>query len=226
MEYSDLDYTKSSKGSELYQGTMMDKLVRIADSLFAIAQNGLHFTQDVFDRERYIQIQKIAASILAEKSHLDFDKIIDLFREESGYATPKVDVRGAVFKDNKILLVKERSDERWSLPGGWVDINDSPSEAVCKEIFEESGFETKAIKLIALFDNNKHPHPPQLRHIYKSFFICELIGGKKTPSIETSAVDFFERDKLPELSLIRVLKSQIERAFEHKQDMTLPTDFD
>lgn len=204
----------------------MDKLVEIANSLFAIAQNGLHFTQDVFDKERYQQIQQIAASILAEKSSFTFDKIIELFNYEKGYATPKIDVRGAVFKENKILLVKERSDQRWALPGGWVDINESPSEAVCKEIFEESGFKTKVVKLMALFDKNKHAHPTQLPHVYKIFFICELVGGEKKTSIETSEVEFFEKDKLPDLSLNRVIKSQIDRAFEHRQNMTLPTDFD
>jgi ADP-ribose pyrophosphatase YjhB (NUDIX family) len=204
----------------------MDKLVGIADSLFAIAQNGLLFTKDVFDKERYLQIQKIAASMLAEKSNLTPNIIIDLFGCEKGYATPKLDVRGAVFKDNKILLVKERSDQLWTLPGGWIDINESPSEAVCKEIFEESGFKTKAVKLMALFDKNKHAHPAQLPHTYKIFFICELIGGKKTASIETSEIDFFEKDSLPDLSPKRVIKTQIDRAFVHKEDMTLPTDFD
>lgn len=204
----------------------MDKLIQIADSLFAIAQNGLLFTKDPFDKERYLQIKKIAALILAEKSTLTPDIIIDLFSCEKGYATPKVDVRGAVFKDNKILLVKERSDQLWTLPGGWIDINESPSEAVCKEILEESGFETKAIKLMALFDKNKHPHPPQLPHTYKIFFICELIGGEKRSSIETSEVEFFEKDKLPNLSLNRVISAQIERAFEHMHDINLPTDFD
>jgi ADP-ribose pyrophosphatase YjhB (NUDIX family) len=204
----------------------MDKLVGIADSLFAIAQNGLLFSKDVFDKERYVQIQKIAALILAEKTDLSLDKIMDLFLCEKGYATPKVEVRGAVFKGNSILMVKERTDQRWSLPGGWVDVNESPSEAVCKEIFEESGFKTNAVKLMAVFDQNKHSHPPQLPHTYKIFFICELIGGEKTTSIETSEIEFFEKDNLPELSIRRVNKTQVERAFIHKENMTMPTDFD
>lgn len=204
----------------------MDKLVEIANSLFAIAQNGLLFTKDAFDKDRYQQIQHIAASILVEKSNMNFDTIMNLFHQETGYATPKLDVRGAVFKDNKILLVKERSDQCWSLPGGWIDVNESPSEAVCKEILEESGFTTKAIKLMALYDRNKHPHPTSLPHIFKAFFICELTGGEKKTSIETSEVDFFEQDQLPELSLNRVVQSQIDRAFEHWHDMALPADFD
>lgn len=204
----------------------MDKLLTIADSLFAIAQNGLLFSKDPFDRERYQQIRVLAGSLLAEKSMLNVDKIIDIFSCEKGYATPKVDVRGAVFKDNKILLVKERSDQCWTLPGGWIDVNESPSEAVCREVLEESGFQTRAVKLFALLDKNKHPHPAKLPHIYKIFFICELMGGEKKISIETSDVDFFYKDKLPELSRDRTLQSQIERAYIHKQDMTLPTDFD
>lgn len=204
----------------------MDKLIEMANSLFAIAQNGLLFSKDVFDKERYYQIQKIAASILAEKSNLNFDQIIDLFSCEKGYATPKLDVRGAIFKENKILLVKERSDNLWSLPGGWVDVNESPSEAVCKEIYEESGFKAKAVKLIALLDKNKHPHPVQLPHTFKALFLCELIGGEKRTSIETSEVEFFEKNNLPDLSLNRVLKSYIERAFEHRANRSLPTDFD
>lgn len=204
----------------------MDKLVAIADALFAIAQNGLHFTDDPFDKERYHQIQTIAASILADKSDLSAEKILDLYSLEAGYATPKVDVRGAAFKDNKILLVKESSDGRWSLPGGWVDINETPSEAICKEIFEESGFKAKAIKLMAVYDKYKHTHPIQLPHTYKIFFICDIIGGEKTTSIETTDIDFFAKDNIPELSLQRVAKSQIERAFAHKENMSLPADFD
>lgn len=204
----------------------MDKLVQIADSLLAIAQTGLFYTKDVFDKERYIKIQKIAAELLAAKSVLNSETILDLFSLEKGYATPKMEVRGAVFQEDKILLVKERCDQLWSLPGGWADVYETPSEAVCKEIFEESGFETKAIKLFAVVDKKKHAHPTQLPHTIKIFFICQLTGGEKKTSIETCDVDFFSRDNLPELSLHRVLPSQIARAFEHKDNMGLPTYFD
>ncbi|MFI4962895.1 MAG: NUDIX hydrolase [Legionellales bacterium] len=204
----------------------MDQLVRLAESLFAIAQNGLTYTENVFDIERYHQIQDIAASIMAKKSTLPLDKIKDLFTQATGYATPKLDVRGAVFKDNTILLVKERADSLWTMPGGWVDVGESPSEAVCKEIREESGFEARAIKLMAVYDKYKHPHPQGLPHLYKLFFICEITGGEKKTSIETSDVAFFDKDNIPELSLPRVLSSQIARAFEHKANMSLATDFD
>lgn len=204
----------------------MDKLIAIANSLFAIAQNGLLFTKDVFDKERYHQIQAIAAEILANKSELTAEKILDLYNLEQGYATPKIDIRGACFKNDQILMVKERTDGLWSLPGGWVDINESPSQAICKEIYEESGFEARAIKLMGVYDINKHPHPSQLPHIYKLFFICEITGGSMKPSIETSEIDFFDQDKIPDLSLRRVVRSQIDRAYEHKNNMSLPADFD
>lgn len=204
----------------------MDKLIAIANSLFAIAQNGLLFTNDVFDKERYHQIQTIAAEILASKSELTAEKILDLYNLEQGYATPKIDIRGACFKNDQILMVKERTDGLWSLPGGWVDINESPSQAICKEIYEESGFEARAIKLMGVYDINKHPHPSQIPHIFKLFFICEITGGSIKPSIETSEIDFFDQDKIPDLSLRRVVRSQIDRAYEHKNNMSLPADFD
>lgn len=204
----------------------MDKLVTFADSLIAIAKNGLLFTKDPFDKERYHQIQNIATSILAEKSTLSMDKIMDLFSVDKGYVTPKLDTRAAVFKNDKILLVREVADGLWSLPGGYVDVNESPSEAVCKEIHEESGFEARALKLMAVYDKNKHHLPAQLPHIYKLFFICEITGGEKRSSIETSEVDFFAQDNLPELSIKRVTKVQIDRAYVHKKNMELPTEFD
>jgi len=135
-------------------------------------------------------------------------------------------VRGAVFKDEGILLVRERSDGKWSLPGGWVDINDTPSGAVAREIYEESGFRARPVKLAALFDRQRHPHPPSMYHIYKLLFLCELTGGEAKTSNETDAVQFFPVDSLPELSPGRVTRGQIERMFEHQRQRDLPTDFD
>ncbi|MCB0064944.1 MAG: NUDIX domain-containing protein, partial [Caldilineaceae bacterium] len=155
-------------------------------------------------------------------------QVLGLFRQEEGYATPKVDVRGAVFRGNKILLVKERSDGCWTLPGGWADIGDSPAVAVERELVEESGYRTRAIKLLALYDRNhpRHAHPPHLHHIYKLFFRCEIIGGTATTSNETDDVRFFDRAEIPPLSLTRIVPSQIARLFAHYDDPTLPTDFD
>jgi ADP-ribose pyrophosphatase YjhB (NUDIX family) len=192
----------------------------------AIAQNGLMFSQDPFDRERFAQLQDLVATILSAELDIPLGRAKALWDKEDGYATPKVDVRGGVFEGDKVLLVRERSDGKWTLPGGWVDVNDAPSEAVVREIYEESGYRAKAIKLAALVDKNKHPHPPSVHHIYKLFFLCELTGGTATISNETDAVEFFPLNCLPELSTGRALSSQIERLYVHQLKRDLPTDFD
>jgi ADP-ribose pyrophosphatase YjhB (NUDIX family) len=192
----------------------------------AIAQNGLLFAHDVFDRERYTQLQDLANSIIAAELDIPLGKARAFWDKEEGYATPKVDVRGGVFDGNKVLLVRERSDGGWTLPGGWVDVNDAPSEAVTREIFEESGYRAKPTKLAMLVDKNRHPHPPSVHHIYKLFFLCDLTGGTATHSSETDGVDFFPIDALPALSVGRTLASQIERLYQHQLNRDLPTDFD
>lgn len=199
-----------------------------AQQLQAIAQNGLTHSENPYDLERYEQLQEIAADIIANHTQVDQQVLLDLFRNEQGYATPKVDVRGAVFRDGKLLLVKERSDGGWTLPGGWADIGDSPADAVAREIVEESGYETRVTKLVAVYDRNhpRHAHPPLAHHVYKLFFQCELVGGAPTTSMETDAVDFFASDQIPLLSLTRVVPSQIERLFVHHANPHLPTEFD
>jgi len=192
----------------------------------AIAQNGLAFTRDPFDRERYTQLMELVTALLASELEIPAADARALWAQERGYATPKVDVRGGVFVDDRVLLVRERTDGRWTLPGGWVDINDAPAEAVEREIYEESGYRARAVKLAALVDKNRHPHPPGLHHIYKLFFLCELAGGAPATSSETDAVEFFPVYELPPLSLGRVLASQIERLYQHRLDPKLPTDFD
>jgi len=193
----------------------------------AIAQNGLQFTQDSFDRERFLQLKELADSIVAAELEIPLGRARGLWDKlEEGYATPKVDVRGGVFQGDKVLLVRERTDGRWSLPGGWVDVNDGPAAAVEREIFEESGYEAKAIKLAMLVDRNQHPHPPSVNHIYKLFFLCELTGGAPKISNETDGVDFFPVNALPELSVGRTLASQVARLYEHQLNRSLPTDFD
>ena len=192
----------------------------------AIAHNGLMFSQDPFDRERYTQLQDLVAAILSAELGIPVGAAKALWDKEDGYATPKVDVRGGIFDGDKVLLVRERSDGKWTLPGGWVDVNDAPSEAVVREIYEESGYRAKAIKLAALVDRNRHPHPPSVHHIYKLFFLCELTGGTATISNETDAVEFFPVSALPELSRGRALASQIDRLYVHQINRDLPTDFD
>ena len=153
-----------------------------------------------------------------------------LFAAETGYATPKVGVRGAVFgEDGRILLVREVADSgRWSLPGGWAEVNQSPSESVVREVLEESGFAVSVRKLAAVYDRSRHPHlPPRPFHIYKLFFVCDVVGGKAQTSSETREVAFFAEDEVPgDLSIGRVLPYQITRMFEHARSSTLPTDFD
>ncbi|HJZ50455.1 MAG TPA: NUDIX hydrolase [Roseiflexaceae bacterium] len=194
--------------------------------LQAIAQTGLTYAADPYDVERYEQIRAIAAEIAASHSDAGLEYIQGLFADQAGYATPKVDVRGAVFRDDAILLVKERSDGGWTLPGGWADVGDSPSDAVVREIAEESGYQTRAIKLLAFYDRNRHGHPPYPFHAYKIFFLCELSGGAAATSAETEEVGFFREDALPELSLTRVMPSQIARLFAHYRHPEWPTDFD
>nr|WP_211178386.1 NUDIX hydrolase [Brasilonema octagenarum] len=194
--------------------------------LQAIAQNGLTFSENPYDIERYKVLQAIATEIMSTYSNVEHSYILDLFAREVGYATPKVDVRGVVFRDNTILLVKERLDGCWTLPGGWADIGDSPSEAAVREIFEESGYQTRAIKVLAVYDRNRQGHTPHQHYIYKLFFLCELVGGSPSASIETEEVGFFPEDNIPELSLGRVTPAQITRLFQHYRDPDLPTDFD
>jgi ADP-ribose pyrophosphatase YjhB (NUDIX family) len=197
-----------------------------ARQLQAIAQNGLAFSRDPFDRQRYIQLQELAVSMLSTELEVSADTTRTFWDGEHGYATPKVDVRGGVFEAERVLLVRERSDGRWTLPGGWVDVNDAPAAAVAREIREESGYEARAVKLAALVDKNRHPHPPGVHHIYKLFFVCELTGGSPRASDETDAVQFFPVNALPELSTGRVLAPQIERLYQHRLNPALPTDFD
>jgi len=192
----------------------------------AIAQNGLTFSRDPFDRARYQELAELTVTMLATELEAPLASVRAFWEGEHGYATPKVDVRGGVFRGDEVLLVRERADGRWTLPGGWVDVNDAPSAAVAREIFEESGYRARALKLTALVDKNRHPHPPGVHHIYKLFFLCELTGGGPATSTETDAVGFFPVHALPELSTGRVLGPQIERLYRHQLDRSLPTDFD
>lgn len=191
-----------------------------------MAQTGLTYARDPYDIERYQRMQAIAFEMLATQSGEEFVRIKELFVHETGHATPKVDVRAAVFRGDTIMLVRERSDRGWTLPGGWADVGESPSEAIAREVWEESGFEVRVTRLLALHDKAKHPHPPQAHYVYKIFFECEIIGGSEQHSAETDGVSFFAAEDLPPLSLDRVLPEQIIRLFELYRDRQAPTDFD
>src|SRR5271163_3898248 len=198
----------------------------IARELRAIAQTGLTFTEDRFDRLRYERVRELAATMLARGSGEAYEVIIEILREGWGYTTPKIDVRGAAFVDGRVLLVREISDGHWTLPGGWADVNQSAAECVVREIAEESGFTARVLKLAAVYDYQRSGHPPRhIDSIYKMFFLCEINGGAARTSDETSEVGFFSRDELPPLSLGRTTAAQIERMFQHHL-ADLPTDFD
>jgi ADP-ribose pyrophosphatase YjhB (NUDIX family) len=186
----------------------------------------LTFGESEYDLDRYRQIERIADEIFSRHAGVDHPEIQAFFARDEGYATPQVDVRGAVFRDDRVLLVRERLDGLWTLPGGFADVNDSPSEAIEREVFEESGFTVRAAKLAMVYDKRLHAHPPSPRHTYKLFFLCELLGGAAATSFETTAVEFFALDALPELSTHRVTAGQILRLREHLRSPDLPTDFD
>jgi ADP-ribose pyrophosphatase YjhB (NUDIX family) len=206
---------------------MIPKWLEWVKELQAIAQNGLTYSQNQFDIQRYETIRKIASEMLAQQSNGDAEVIEDIFSREKGYCTPKVDVRGVVFKDNKVLLVKEIIDGGWTFPGGWADPNETPSLSVEREVWEESGFVVKAKKVLAVYDRDKQGHKdPYPFHIFKLFFLCELVGGERKISNETSDVDFFTEDNIPPLSEGRTLPKQIKRFFEHYRQPDLPADFD
>ena len=201
------------------------KWIEWTQKLQAIAQNGLTYSKDKFDIERYKQLQAIVAEIISTYTNHDFHEVQNYLNKETGYATPKIDVRGVAFKNDKILMVKENADNLWTLPGGWADILETPSENVEREVFEESGYKVKAKRLLAVYDRSRHGHYPEYpNYVYKMFFLCEIIGGESRTSMETSVVDFFGLHELPEISVARVTKKQIHRMFELKEKNQ--TDFD
>ena len=205
------------------------RLLELVQRLAALSQTGLAFAKSPFDVQRYEEVGEIAAE-LASHGEPDALRVAAIFRSDDGYVTPKMIVRSAVFSlddgDPQILMVKETADGRWTLPGGWIDLGESPAYAAEREVLEETGMKVTAEKLAAVFDKRRHDHPPAPHHAYLLFFLCLLEGGSLTPSIETSEVGWFPSDRLPELSTGRATEKQIKRMFEHFVDPTLPTDFD
>lgn len=197
-----------------------------AQQLQAVAQTGDAYANNEFDRQRYDLVRNIAAAMVAAGAGAEPQAVVELFKRDGGYATPRMDVRAAVFRDDRILMVQERSDGLWTLPGGFADVGDSPSVAVEREVREESGFTVRANKLVALFDRNRHPHPPFGYHLWKAFFLCELQGGEARASIETSAAEFFALEDLPPLSQGRISVGQVQLMFEHHRNVQLPAAFD
>ncbi|USD43214.1 NUDIX hydrolase [Vibrio sp. SCSIO 43135] len=184
--------------------------------LQAISQTGQAYSKDKFDLERFDELASISHQMLAALADAPVSKVENLFIPESGYPTPKVDLRAGVIKDNKILLVREREDNCWTLPGGWADVCETPSQGIIREAYEESGFNVSNPKLVAIKDRDSHPYVPKYpQHIYKMFFLCTFESGVPTSNIEISDIDFFDLGNLPELSKSRVLRDDIELMFKH-----------
>ncbi len=200
-----------------------------AREIQATAQTGLAFTKDPYDVERYHALRDLSVRILATHTGVDTAMVADLFASDAGYATPKLGVRGAVFDpEGRILLVREAIDAgRWTLPGGWAEVNQTPAESVVREVLEESGYHARPIKLAAVWDRARQGHPAGSASVVKLAFVCTLDGGAPATSLETSGCGWFAEGEIPtDLSIRRTLPHQIARMFDHWRDPSLPTDFE
>ncbi len=206
--------------------TQLPNWLMWARELQAISQTGLTYAVSEYDRDRYRRLAEIAAEIVAQYADAPLAPIAADFLAQPGYATPKVDVRAAVVTDGKILLVQERADGRWSMPGGWADVGDLPSAAVAREVWEEAGLRVVVSKLIGLFDANRSGTPLSFYHAYKLVFRCEIVGGEAQSSGETLAVGFFDFDDLPPLSSERTGERHLAEARAHAGDPGRPAAFD
>lgn len=198
----------------------------LAREIQALGQTGLAFTTGSYDMQRYRRLMEIAAEITAAHTDLSRDRLLDTFLREPGYATPKVDVRGAIVRDGRILLVQEKVDRRWCMPGGWADVGEIPSAMVAREVFEESGFAVKPKKVLGIYDANRSGVPMEFFHAYKVVFLCEILSGSPRASDETVAVDFFDFESLPPLSSPRTDLRHLAEVREHLKDSSRPAAFD
>lgn len=204
----------------------MEKWLKWAIEIQSLAQSGLAYTNNVYDIERYEKLREISAEMISEKSNLNFEKVKDLFCNETGYQTPKIDTRAVIFKDNKILLTHENNGT-WALPGGWCDVLESVESNTIKEAKEETGLDVKAIKVIAIQDRNKHNTPVYAYGVCKVFILCEVIGGKFEENIETTEIKYFSLEDLPQnLAEEKTNKEQIEMCFEAYNNKEWETQFD
>jgi ADP-ribose pyrophosphatase YjhB (NUDIX family) len=197
-----------------------------AREIQALSQTGLHYSETRYHVERYRRLMEIAAEIVECHASLPKQMTLENFMAQPGYATPKVDVRGAVVCDGRILLIQERVDGRWAMPGGWADVGDAPSEMVVREVWEESGFEVEARKVIGVYDANRSGTPLEFYHAYKIVFLCEIVGGEARASDETLAVGFFPFDDLPPLSVERTNERHLAEVAAHLRDSQRPAAFD
>ena len=196
-----------------------------AQEIFSLSQSGITYSGNQYDIERYKRLQEITAEIIESQSEISKEAALDSFSMQAGYITPKVDVRGAVVQDVKILLIQERADGMWAMPGGWADLGDTPATVAEREVWEESGFRVKAEKVVSVIDANR-VQPMEFYHAYKLIFLCRLLEGEPRTSYETLAIDFFDPNHLPPLSFYRTNENMIQEVFAHVQNPDRPTAFD
>jgi len=197
-----------------------------AREIQALSQTGFHYAENEYNRQRFQRLMEISAEIIQDHTRLAADDLLRIFLDQRGYATPKVDVRAAVFQDEKLLMVREGSDGRWTMPGGWADVGDAPSQAAEREVWEEAGFHVKARKLIGVYDSNRY-FPMELFHAFKVVFLCDLIDGFARPSYETTEVVFFGKEEIPgQLSGERTRIHHIQDAFTAHNNPNVPAVFD
>lgn len=203
-----------------------------AREIFSLSQSGLTYSANPFDIERYKRLQEITAEMIESQSVLSKESVLDSFSMQAGYSTPKVDVRGAVVHEGKILLIQESADSKWAMPGGWADLGNSPASVAEREVWEESGFRVKAEKVVAVIDANRI-EPLEFYHAYKIIFLCRLLDGEPRTSEavlrtshETLAVDFFDLNHLPPLSSYRTNEEMLREVFAHLKNPNRPAAFD
>ena len=196
-----------------------------AREIFSLSQSGLTYSTNPFDIERYKRLQEITAEMIESQSTISKESVLDSFSMQAGYITPKVDVRGAVVQEGKILLIQEKADGKWAMPGGWADLGNSPASVAEREVWEESGFRVKAEKVVAVIDANRI-EPMEFYHAYKIIFLCKLLGGEPRTSHETLAVDFFDLNHLPPLSFYRTNEDMLREVFAHVENPNRPAAFD
>jgi len=201
------------------------KWIDWAREIFSLSQSGITYSGNQYDIERYKRLQEITAEIIANGSEISKASVLESFSMQAGYITPKVDVRGAVVRDGEILLIQERADGKWAMPGGWADLGNSPASVAEREVWEESGFRVRAEKVVAVIDANRI-EPMEFYHAYKIIFLCELLDGEPRTSYETLAVDFFDPNHLPPLSSYRTNESMLQEVFAHVENPKRPTAFD
>lgn len=206
---------------------MQPKWLYWAKQLQSLAQTGLEFTENPYDRERYNRIRELSLEIMNEYTGLEMKRLADLFANESGYQTPKIDVRAAIFnKREEILLVREKADNKWSLPGGWADIELSLKENLIKEAREEAGAEIIPKRVIGIFDRNRYVDDDFPYSAYKIFVECDLVTSNFSKNTETSDHGFFTQYNLPELSECRNTYPQVETCFRARRERTFEPLFD